>query len=207
MQLLVDNVACARGGRLVFDDCSFQADPGNVVHLRGPNGAGKTSLLLLIAGLLSPVRGSIRIDSKELPATERSTLVAYLGHKNALKPAFTLKENVASWLATLRVDPRKAEEALLRAGVGRRAQTPAMLCSAGEQHRAALAVVFALNRPLWLLDEPATSLDAAGTDMLGDALAEHAARGGISITATHRPIRPDPDVEISLGSPGTSGAA
>src|SRR3974390_3111467 len=96
MRLSGRGVRCVRGGREVFADLDFEAASGEVLAVTGANGSGKTSLLRLIAGLLIPAGGAISLDGGETELTlpEQSH---YLGHRDALKPALTVLENLSFW--------------------------------------------------------------------------------------------------------------
>src|ERR1700722_10111659 len=96
MRLSGRGVGCVRGGREVFSGLDFEASSGEALAVTGPNGAGKTSLLRLIAGLLTMSDGSIRRGGgeSELPLPEQAH---YLGHRDALKPALSVMENLAFW--------------------------------------------------------------------------------------------------------------
>jgi heme exporter protein A len=77
---------------------------------------------------------------------------------------------------------------LQRVGLKRIADFPVAYLSAGQQRRVALARLFVAPRPLWILDEPATALDAAAQASLAEAFAAHRAEGGMIIAATHAPL-------------------
>ena len=96
MQLSGRGVRCVRGGREVFSGLDFEANAGEALAVIGPNGSGKTSLLRLIAGLLAPAGGSIALEGGdgELTLAEQSH---YLGHRDALKPALCVSENLWFW--------------------------------------------------------------------------------------------------------------
>ena len=93
MRLSGRGVRCIRGGREVFSGLDFSASAGEALAVTGPNGAGKTSLLRLIAGLLANSGGSIDLDGGdgELTLAEQAH---YLGHRDALKPALSVMENL-----------------------------------------------------------------------------------------------------------------
>src|SRR6201990_1227327 len=96
MRLMGRGVRCVRGGREVFSGLDFEAFAGEALAVTGPNGSGKTSLLRLIAGLLAIAGGSIGLEGgeSELTLPEQSH---YLGHRDALKPALSVTENLAFW--------------------------------------------------------------------------------------------------------------
>jgi heme exporter protein A len=73
--------------------------------------------------------------------------------------------------------------------VERCADLPARVLSAGQRRRVAMARVLALRARLWLLDEPFTNLDAAGSELVSDLLAEHIGRGGLALVVAHHDLR------------------
>ena len=95
MRLVGRGITCVRGGREVFAGLDFDAAAGEAVAVVGPNGAGKTSLLRLIAGLLRPAGGSIALEGgdDELTLAEQAH---YLGHRDALKPALSVRKTLSS---------------------------------------------------------------------------------------------------------------
>src|SRR5471030_1611982 len=111
MRLSGRGVGCVRGGREVFSGLDFEASSGEVLAVTGPNGSGKTSLLRLIAGLLALAGGSIDLDGgeAELSLPEQAH---YLGHRDALKPALSVLENLAFWRNFLDGEPFDAAESL-----------------------------------------------------------------------------------------------
>jgi heme exporter protein A len=111
MRLSGRGVTCVRGGRPVFAGLDFATSSGEVLAVTGPNGSGKTSLLRLIAGLLQPAEGSIALDGgeDELTLAEQAH---YQGHRDALKPALSVMENLAFWRDFLGGETADAGESL-----------------------------------------------------------------------------------------------
>jgi len=97
--LEASSLTCIRGGRVVFRELSFAIEAGQVLSLEGPNGAGKTSLLRMIAGLLAPVSGTIRLRTKNGEeigdGEERGKLAGWFGHHDAAKPQMSPRETLA----------------------------------------------------------------------------------------------------------------
>lgn len=197
LRLVGEGLACVRGGREVFDGVSFSLAAGGLMQLRGPNGAGKSSLLRLIAGLVRISAGRLDLQggATDVPLAEQAH---YVGHLDALKPALSVAENLAFWARMLGGGGSSLDEALERVGIGALAEFPAAVLSAGQRRRLALARLLAADRPVWLLDEPTTALDADGRDRLFELISGHLAGGGVALVATHVDL-PLPAETLTLG--------
>ncbi|WFU41287.1 heme ABC exporter ATP-binding protein CcmA [Bradyrhizobium sp. CB82] len=184
MQLSGRGIRCVRGGREVFAGLDFAAASGEALAVLGRNGSGKTSLLRLIAGLLVPAGGTIELSGgdAELSLAEQCH---YLGHRDALKPALSVAENLAFWADFLGGERFDGATSLATVGLDHATRLPAAFLSAGQRRRLSLARLLTIRRPVWLLDEPTTALDAAGQDMFCGLMREHLAHGGMIIAATH----------------------
>jgi heme exporter protein A len=176
-----------RGGREVFSHLDFEASSREALAVTGPNGAGKTSLLRLIAGLLMPSAGSIELEGGEADLTLPEQ-AHYLGHRDALKPALSVAENLAFWRDFLGGEAGDTNESLAAVALDHAAHLPAAFLSAGQRRRLSLARLIAIKRPIWLLDEPAAALDSAGQSLFTGLMRDHLAQGGMVIAATHGPL-------------------
>jgi heme exporter protein A len=187
MRLWGREVRCVRGGREVFAGLDFEVATGEALAVTGRNGSGKTSLLRLIAGLLAPAGGSIDFEGAdaELTLPEQAH---YLGHRDAAKPALSVVENLAFWRDFLGGETTEISECLAIVGLSHALDLPAAYLSAGQRRRLSLARLLAIHRPVWLLDEPTTALDAAGQAVFVQLMGEHLGAGGIIIAATHAPL-------------------
>jgi len=187
MRLSGRSVKCIRGGREVFSGLDFTASTGEALAVIGPNGSGKTSLLRQIAGLLAIQSGSIALEGghSELTLPEQAH---YLGHRDALKPALTVRENLEFWRDFLGGDASDGAESLAAAGLDHTAELPAVVLSAGQRRRLSMARLLTVRRPIWLLDEPTSALDSAGQAMFAALMTDHLARGGMIVAATHAPL-------------------
>jgi heme exporter protein A len=187
MRLSGRGVRCVRGGREVFAGLDFEANAGEALAVVGPNGSGKTSLLRLIAGVLAPAGGSITLEraDDELTLPEQSH---YLGHRDALKPALSVSENLAFWRDFLGGAPSNLAESLATVELDHAARLPAAYLSAGQRRRLSIARLLTVQRPVWLLDEPTNALDTAGQKLFASVMSEHLSRGGLIIAATHTPL-------------------
>ncbi len=187
MRLSGRDVRCVRGGREVFCGLDFEISSGEALAVTGPNGAGKTSLLRLIAGLLTLAGGSIALAGGETELT-LGEQAHYLGHRDALKPALSVAENLSFWRDFLGGKAFDVSESLSKVGLDHAAHLPAAYLSAGQRRRLSIARLLVVRRPIWLLDEPASALDAAGQSLFAGLMIEHLARGGLIVAATHAPL-------------------
>jgi heme exporter protein A len=187
MRLSGRDARCVRGGREVFSGLDFAASSGEALAVTGPNGSGKTSLLRLIAGLLTMAGGSIALEGGETELTLPEQ-AHYLGHRDALKPALSVAENLCFWRDFLGGEAFDVRESLAAVGLDHAAQLPAAYLSAGQRRRLSIARLLAVRRPIWLLDEPTNALDAAGQSLFSGLMSEHLGRGGLIIAATHTPL-------------------
>ena len=190
--LCVEKVHVWRGDRHVLKGISLEVGPGELLHVSGPNGTGKTTLLRVVTGLLRPEQGRVVWCGKPIagaPVDYQSEL-AYSSHEPALKGDLTALENLRFMV---RMRRRAADHELAacleRTGAERCADLPARVLSAGQRRRVAMARVLALRARLWLLDEPFTNLDAAGSELVSDLLAEHIGRGGLALVVAHHDLQ------------------
>ena len=208
MRLSAQEIAIERGGRRVVSGVSFATGGGEALLLTGPNGSGKSSLLRAVAGFLPLAAGALTLEggAGEASIGEQSH---YLGHADALKSALTAAENLAFWAAALGGDSVRPAwmAALDRLGLAHVADFPVRALSAGQKRRVALARLLVAPRPIWLLDEPTTALDAAAQARFGLIMRDHLAGGGLILAATHAPIGLDDAPRLTLGEPLATGAA
>jgi len=171
--LRFEDVALQRGGRLLFEELSFELGAGERLQVVGRNGSGKSSLLRLAAGLLRAGRGRV----------ERSPL-ALADDAPALDRELPLGQALQFW-------NRAPEQAMDALGLGHLALVPVRLLSSGQLKRATLARVAASNAPLWLLDEPLNALDVDGAKRLGSLVERHLETGGAVLAASHQKLGGD----------------
>jgi heme exporter protein A len=195
--LAAHHISCQRGDRRLFDNLSFAVKPGEALLVTGPNGAGKTSLLRLIADLLPLQAGRFSLTGTD-EDSGLPELCHYVGHANAIKTAFSLRENLAFWAGFLGGAP-DLDAALDVFGLGPLAELPAGLLSAGQKRKLALSRLFAAARPIWLLDEPSVSLDAQSVKALDRAVARHLKSGGIAVIASHTALASPFKHRVALG--------
>ena len=186
--LRLDKIACIRGGRLLFEGIDLVLAPGGAAILTGPNGIGKSSLIRIAAGLLRPAAGTV----------ERGGGIAIVDEAVALDERLTLRAALGFWAGLDGAEPEAGLEPL---GLGRLAEVPVRMLSAGQRKRAVLARVAGSGAPLWLLDEPSNGLDTDGLERLAALMAEHRSRGGAVLAASHQPLGLLDAAELRLERP------
>jgi heme exporter protein A len=199
LRILIENLSCRRGGRLLIADLTVAAAAGEALVVTGRNGAGKSTLLATLAGRLKPAAGRIRIEGEPAsdgrPLAEEAILV---GHRDGLKSALTARENL-TFAAAMFGRPRLGpEEALAAFALAHALDVPVGYLSAGQRRRVALARLLVSSRPVWLLDEPTTALDLASQAIFAGVMRDHLAAGGLVIAATHAALDLDGVKELKL---------
>ena len=193
----IENVHVWRGDRHVLKGVSLTLRPRQLLHIRGPNGTGKTTLLRVVCGLLRPEVGLVWWLGNSIASVrgEYQAALAYASHEPALKADLTALENLRFAVGLKRrVTADDLRASLGRTGVAACADLPARVLSAGQRRRVAMARVLAMSASLWLLDEPFTNLDAAGTELVSGLLHEHVLRGGLALVVAHHDLKLDCDV-------------
>lgn len=182
--LIAENLGIIRGERVLFQGISFSLAAGDALILRGKNGSGKTTLLRVLAGLTRPEAGSV----------QRRSPHHWLGHTNGLKPGESPEQHLQRWALAWGVSSNATSQTWVRDV----ADIPSRLLSAGQKRRTAIARLHLQSRPLWLLDEPFTALDADGHSLLLDEIAEHRKQGGAIIAAIHGEAGFSATAEVTL---------
>jgi len=187
LRIIVSGLACSRGDRRLFGGLSLAMRSGEALVVTGPNGVGKTTLLRALAGFVRPDEGSIVIEGARSDAP-LAQAAHFLGHRDGLRAALTLRENLALAPALMGGEGAPIAEAAARLGLTRLLDLPVGVFSAGQRRRAALARLLAARRPIWLLDEPTSALDGESQGGAAALMAEHVGAGGLLVAATHQPL-------------------
>lgn len=206
------DLTCIRGERTVFHALEFVVAEGEALYLKGPNGSGKSTLLRVMAGLLRVISGSLEWSSVSVDDDwdgfrER---LHYVGHRDAIKGALTVEENLRFWAAMRDIEAEKQSigPALETFGISHLASLRARFLSAGQARRLNLARLVATAAPIWLLDEPATSLDAESAVALEKAIESHRQKGGLIVMATHEAVPADAKaLDVSVFADDGTGEA
>jgi heme exporter protein A len=195
--LALERLALVRGHHKLFAGLDLSLREGDFLSLTGPNGAGKTSLMRVIAGLLAPTGGIVRIRTEAgdlVDGEDRARCIGWLGDRDAVKPQLAVGEQLRFWARLYGADAPEPE------AFGLKPQMLGQFLSAGQKRRLALARLVLTGRKLWLLDEPLAALDVGGKALVAEKLTAHCASGGIAIAATHEPLGLD-GLTLRLGEP------
>jgi heme exporter protein A len=185
--LAVSGLSCERDDRILFRDLAFTVHAGEVMLVEGRNGSGKTSLLHILAGMRRADAGSVSWCGRVLERFdgEFRSRVAFVGHTNGIKADLTPQENLRVARALASPGPLGPDEALERVGLAGFEDVETRRLSAGQRRRVALARLLVTAAPLWILDEPFSSLDRQGTALMEDAVARHVRDGGLAVVTAH----------------------
>lgn len=197
MQLVAVDLACHRGGRDVFAGVSFSLGSGEALVISGRNGAGKSSLLRMILGLVRTEQGHLELKGGD-PELTIAEQAHYLGHQDALKPALSVSENLRFWAGFFGARAVDLRQPLDAVGLEALADLPAAYLSAGQKRRLSIARLLTVKRPIWLLDEPTSTLDAPSQERLAEFMRTHLTTGGLILAATHGPIGLDKVQDLRL---------
>ncbi|CAL1414903.1 unnamed protein product [Linum trigynum] len=191
-RMVLDNVSCMRNAQQILRHVNVSVHDGSAIVLTGTNGSGKTTLLRMLAGFTKPSAGQVLWNGHDITNSgvfqQYKLQLNWLSLKDAMKDRFTVLDNV-QWFEVLEGKHGKSLPALELMGLGRLANEKTRMLSMGQRKRVQLARLLAMDRPIWLLDEPSVALDDEGVKLLEFIIADHRKKGGIVFVATHLPIK------------------
>jgi ABC-type Mn2+/Zn2+ transport system ATPase subunit len=180
-------------GEVVVPQVNFELTCGQSLALVGINGSGKTTLLKTIVGLLPPIKGKITVLGN--PPGKNPRQLAYLSqfHDSGFILPLRVKDVVQMGRFTekglfgrmTRQDEEIITSSMQRMGIEDLRDTPLRMLSGGQQQRTYMAQVLARQADLIVLDEPTSSLDAAGRELFSHIMDEERLRGAMLLVATH----------------------
>ncbi|GFP98817.1 ABC transporter i family member 1 [Phtheirospermum japonicum] len=200
-RLLLNNVSCMRNAQQILRHVNASIHDGGALVLSGTNGSGKSTFLRMLAGFNRPSAGEILWNGHDITESgifhQYKLQLNWLSLKDAIKDKFTVLDNV-QWFEILEGKEGKSMAAIELMGLGRLAKEKARMLSMGQRKRLQLARLLAIDRPIWLLDEPSVALDEEGVRLLEYVIREHRKKGGIVIVATHLPIEMEDAMVLRL---------
>lgn len=188
--LSAEGLSLFRGDRCLFAQLEFALGDGELLLVEGSNGSGKTSLLRAMVGLLEFEEGRIMWNGSDVlaaPQDFRAELV-WMAHKIGFKNDLTLLDNLKFESGLRAADWARLATVLERLHLRDLTELPLRALSAGQQRRVTMARMLLARARLWFMDEPFTNLDTAGRELVTEIVAEHLARGGLAVIASHQPI-------------------
>jgi len=187
-QLQCEDLSCVRDDRELFKTLGFTVNPGQVLLLEGNNGSGKTSLLRIICGFREPDSGVVKWCGDTIPQSQYYSDMAYVGHMDGIKKELTVVENLKLSLALGQPGKLTIQNALAKVRLTGYDDTLIQALSAGQKRRLSLARLLITHNILWILDEPFTSLDKQGIELIESLMAEHCAKGGMIVMTSHHDV-------------------
>lgn len=188
--LYVNQLACYRGERLLFDNLCFYLQAGELVQITGPNGSGKTTLLRMLTGLYPVQAGDICWHGKTIQ-NDRETYqqqMYYLGHSLGVKQELTVLENLQlNWRLPITLENQR-DTVLARVDLIHYKNTLCRQLSRGQRQRLALAQLMLADAALWILDEPFAALDLVAAALLQQIFMEKLQAQGAIIFTSHQPL-------------------
>ena len=184
----------------IFSEISFDLSEGQHLLISGANGTGKTSLLRVICGLTIPTGGTIlwnQLATNNIDCRYYEHL-AYLGHKNALIPELTARENLEYTFEGNR-SINRTSSVLEAFDLNNYLDQYAEKLSNGQIRKIALSRILLSEKTLWILDEPVANLDTSGTQFLLAEMQAHLDQGGMLITTSNlndQTLKPSSEINL-----------
>jgi ABC-type multidrug transport system ATPase subunit len=208
--LSAENLAKSFSGTPLFEGLSFEAGSG-LLAVAGPNGSGKTTLLKILAGLLAPTAGRVRVeqDGRGLTGAERRLAVGWAGPDLELYGELTGEENLQFFrkAAGLPADADSIRARLSDAGLSDEAARRRVdAYSTGMRQRLRLAFALLFDPPLLVLDEPFTGLDVAGREVVRRVVSAARSRGAVVLASNDERDFENPERRLELSGAGRRSA-
>ena len=190
LRLQARELECIRDERTLFSNLEFSLEAGQALLLEGRNGSGKTSLLRILCGIRLPDAGMITWDGTDINrlGADYHQHTAYVGHRDGIKLDLTPLENLAMSRALGKPNDITLEAALDKVDLYGFEDVLTRNLSAGQKRRLALARLLVTDTVLWILDEPFTSLDVHGIQIIEELLETHTAGGGMLAVTSHHTV-------------------
>ena len=190
-KLITENLGKRFGRRILFRDLSFMLEEGQILAVTGANGSGKSTLLRILAGVMSPTRGMVRLSvgGKDFEGVERAMHIGLVAPYLNVYDGFTARENM-QFLAKARRLPHPQERIdtmIALVALTDRADDYVRTYSSGMKQRVKYAAALLAEPPLLLLDEPSSNLDTSGIEMVEKIIRHQRETGRLVVIATNDP--------------------
>jgi heme exporter protein A len=195
----LDGLARQYGERLALAGVSLTLPVGATLVVFGPNGAGKSTLLRILATLLRPHAGTVRVLGRSLPSEGWAVRgrIGLLAHEPLLYRELTARENLRFHARLHGVPESRIDELLVRVDLAVRADEPVRTLSRGMVQRVAICRAVLHDPPLLLLDEPRANLDPGGAELVEPLIG--ASSGRTRIITSHDPSGGLAEADLALG--------
>ena len=187
--LKVKNLNCQRSGKVVLQGLNFEVEAGKNVEIIGSNGSGKTTILRLLLGFINDYDGDIYWNDSEVPSKlqEKDIHCFYQGHQIGIKPLLTVYENLKFSSSGFNSSEEEITSVANKGGIKTFLNRQSASLSAGQKRRIAIGRWLLKDFNLYLIDEPFTTLDDEGVELIKDVVTELNNRGASFLITGHRP--------------------
>ena len=187
--LKVKNINCQRSGEVVLQGLNFEVEAGKNVEIIGSNGSGKTTLLRLLLGFINDYDGDIYWNDSEVPSKlqEKDIHCFYQGHQIGIKPLLTVYENLKFSSSGFNSSEEEITSVANKVGIKTFLNRQSASLSAGQKRRIAIGRWLLKDFNLYLIDEPFTTLDDEGVELIKGVVTELNNRGASFLITGHRP--------------------
>ncbi|MEL0184513.1 MAG: heme ABC exporter ATP-binding protein CcmA [Hyphomicrobiales bacterium] len=198
MELHIQGLNFSYGEKKVFEDTNIDLSADKITILFGKNGTGKSTLLKLIAGIERGDSGNISFSDKNGSIFSPKGMIAYLGHKLAIKEELTVEQNISFWGDFYQNTPDENNFRLLE--MDRLRYLNVSELSQGQKKKLAFMRVLLSNKPIWLLDEPLSNLDIDSTETIKKLISDRISTNNLVLVTSHSKSIFSKEQIITLGN-------
>jgi len=200
--LEAENLSKSYGRTALFSDLTFRVESG-LTAIQGKNGSGKTTLLKILASLLRPGGGSVRVRRKdrELAGDEKRLAIGWSGLDLAFYEDFSARENLIFFRRAAGgiAPPEEIDRFLAAVGLALAADQRVGAFSTGMKQRLRIAFALLFDPPILLLDEPMAGLDAEGREIVAAVIADRRRSGAVVLASNDERDFVEPEQIVRLG--------
>ncbi len=198
MEVHIQGLNFSYGEKKVFEDTNIDLSADKITILFGKNGTGKSTLLKLIAGIERGDSGNISFSDKNGSIFSPKGMIAYLGHKLAIKEELTVEQNISFWSDFYQNTPDENNFRLLE--MDRLRYLNVSELSQGQKKKLAFMRVLLSNKPIWLLDEPLSNLDIDSTETIKKLISDRISTNNLVLVTSHSKSIFSKEQIITLGN-------